>query len=339
MEMIFSAKTLEEAQNKAYAYFSDADKNTLDIKVLEQPEKRLFGVKGEYKISASCNSVSNAKSESVTAETLVPETAPATTSSAGENPSESDTGDFIKQFLTSVATELGLKDFTVTRNETEESIVYNIVSEKLGVIIGHHGETLEAISYLAVLIGNRAKGNTYSENNKLIFVDCNGYRNKRAAQLEEMAERTAERVRKSGRRVTLEPMNAYERRIIHNKISEIPDMCSTSTGNEPNRKVVVSLTANSGAGANADAGANEQQEIVRVHPPKFDKNYGKYIEVRRGHTDNSTDSDTEDEVAYRTKDFKKKFQKNQNKSQVREYRSYKQSPEFSTSFEREYKNK
>ena len=138
-------------------------------------------------------------------------------------------------YLTKVLAALGVENFKVVPIRKDDVVVLDIQGEKLGIVIGRRGETLDSLQYLAILAGNR-NDEPYCR----ISVDCNGYREKRRETLESLAAKTAQKVLKQGRRVTLEPMNPYERRIIHSKIAEIEGVSSHSTGEEPYRKVVIS---------------------------------------------------------------------------------------------------
>ena len=116
----------------------------------------------------------------------------------------------------------------------EGNVVLDISGEKLGAVIGKRGETLDSLQYLAILASNRAE-----ESYCRISLDCNGYRAKRRETLEALARRTSAKVIKQGRKIALEPMNPYERRIIHSCVAEIEGVSSHSTGTEPYRKVVI----------------------------------------------------------------------------------------------------
>jgi spoIIIJ-associated protein len=140
-------------------------------------------------------------------------------------------------YLEKVLTALGVEDFKVNIIEKEDITVLDIVGEKLGIVIGRRGETLDSLQYLAILASNR-----HDEPYCRITVDCNGYRDKREETLKSLAERTANKVLRQGRRITLEPMNPYERRIIHSKVAEIEGVYSNSIGEEPYRKVVISAS-------------------------------------------------------------------------------------------------
>lgn len=239
MEKEFSAKQLEEAKELAVAEFRTlgASEDEIQFEILEQPVKKLFGTKGEYKIKAIWNSQPAAKPAAA-----VKEAAPvAATQPKTEAPKV--TADMLEcekvqratVYLTKLISALGVESFSVKPVQKDELIVLDIVGENLSVVIGRRGETLDALQYLTILASNRGE-----ENYCRISVDCCGYREKRKEALEALAGKTAHKVLKTGRRVTLEPMNPYERRIIHSKISEIEGVSSHSVGEEPYRKVVIS---------------------------------------------------------------------------------------------------
>ena len=119
------------------------------------------------------------------------------------------------------------------------------IAFSLLTIIGRRGETLDSIQYLASILVNKD-----SEDYCRLLLDSNGYREKRRKTLEQLAEKIARSVLRSGRSTTLEPMNPYERRIIHSKISEIEGVTSKSVGEDPYRKVVVSSTTGRRSGGN-----------------------------------------------------------------------------------------
>lgn len=138
-----------------------------------------------------------------------------------------------KEYLGQVLEAAGLKaEFIVTRERGGSCI--NIVGEGLGVIIGRRGETLDAIQYLSGLVANR-NGGDYLR----LTVDCGDYRLKRKDTLEDLAKKLASQVVKTNVSRTLEPMNPFERRIIHATVSEIEGVSSSSVGEEPNRRVVI----------------------------------------------------------------------------------------------------
>ena len=110
-----------------------------------------------------------------------------------------------------------------------------LVGADLGVLIGRHGQTIDALQYLANAIGHRAHG----PERLPILVDAAGYRARRAATLESLARRSAERVAATGRAVELDPMTAVERKIVHELLKDDPEIATESEGTEPNRFVVI----------------------------------------------------------------------------------------------------
>jgi spoIIIJ-associated protein len=103
------------------------------------------------------------------------------------------------------------------------------------LLIGRHGQTIDALQYLMNAIAHRG----YGDDRKEVVVDAAGYRERRRATLESLAVRTAEQVRTTGSRVELDPMTAVERKVVHLKLKELEGVETTSEGAEPNRYVVV----------------------------------------------------------------------------------------------------
>ena len=150
-----------------------------------------------------------------------------------------------RQYIADIYHAMGI-DIAITTMRTENGIRMELRSQtKSGTIIGRRGETLDSIQYLASILVNR-DGEEYCR----LLLDSNGYREKRRKTLEQLAEKIARSVLRSGRSTTLEPMNPYERRIIHSKISEIEGVTSKSVGEDPYRKVVVSSTTGRRSGGN-----------------------------------------------------------------------------------------
>lgn len=141
-----------------------------------------------------------------------------------------------KKYIIDIYEKLGV-NVNVAVSKIENGILMNVTSEsRSGIIIGRRGETLDSIQYLSSIIANRGM-----EEYNRIMLDSNGYRVKRRKTLEQLAEKIAKNVLRSGRSTTLEPMNPYERRIIHSKIAEIDGVVSHSVGEDPYRKVVVAV--------------------------------------------------------------------------------------------------
>lgn len=120
-------------------------------------------------------------------------------------------------------------------HEEDDSLVATCTGGNLGLLIGKHGQTIDAVQYLANAVVSRA----FPEDRKQIVVDASGYRSRREATLEAMAKRSAERAVRFGNRVELEPMTAVERKVVHLALRDHPGVETTSEGTEPNRFVVV----------------------------------------------------------------------------------------------------
>ena len=171
-----------------------------------------------------------AKKEAPKKETVKKETAPAVDLSAIE-PVENDATEYLKSILVG----MGFTDVAVTARETAEDVYFEITcGEDYGNIIGRRGETLDALQYLTRLFVNRA-----NDNNKRVALNVGDYRARREETLRALAKRQAQRVLKYGRSSSLEPMNPYERRIIHTAIQEIEGVTSHSVGEGDRRRVVV----------------------------------------------------------------------------------------------------
>ncbi|MBR3629088.1 MAG: Jag N-terminal domain-containing protein [Oscillospiraceae bacterium] len=141
-----------------------------------------------------------------------------------------------KNYLAGILEQMGV-EATFEVKAGAESAMIDIVAANNGAVIGKRGETLDALQYLTFMIANRGDKEYYR-----IILNSANYRERRRKTLEELAAKIAKNVLRSGRQMTLEPMNPYERRIIHSAIAEIEGVQSKSIGEEPFRKVVISST-------------------------------------------------------------------------------------------------
>ena len=194
-----SAKTVEEAVNEALAELN-VTKDNVEIEVLEEPTKGLLGIGAKP--------------------ALVRVTV------------KEDKKAIVDNFLTTMGGCLGV-NVTTTFEEKEESIGVNISGENMGIIIGHKGETLDALQLLANVIANK------TGDYKRFELDAQNYREKRKETLTALAHKKARDVIKYGRNITLEPMNPYERMLIHTALQEDEKVTTISVGNEPYRKVMI----------------------------------------------------------------------------------------------------
>ena len=202
MKKEFRAKSVEEAKAAAAAEFGvDEDKITFEI--VEEPKKGFLGIgSAEAIVSAEYN---RSKAEIA--------------------------ADYVRGILKEMNVDAELE---IVENEDGSGALINIKGDTTGTIIGRRGETLDAIQYLASMAANRGDKEYYR-----IMLDSCGYREKRKVILEELAGKIARTVLRTGRTSTLEPMNPYERRIIHSVLQSNKAVETYSEGSEPYRHIVV----------------------------------------------------------------------------------------------------
>ena len=141
-------------------------------------------------------------------------------------------------YLREVIARMGVENVTFSAVQKGEATIIRLDGEKLGALIGRRGETMESLSYLASLVANRLEGDYIK-----LGLDVAGYRDKRENDLTVLAQRIGNKVRKTGRSFAMEPMNPYERRIIHSAIGKMEGVRSESKGEGRDRRVVIYSTA------------------------------------------------------------------------------------------------
>ena len=142
------------------------------------------------------------------------------------------------EYLQEVIAKMGVENVTFSAVQKGEATIIRLDGEHLGALIGRRGETMESLSYLASLVANRLEGDYIK-----LGLDVAGYRDKRESDLTALAQRIGTKVRKTGRSFAMEPMNPYERRIIHSAISKMEGVRSESKGEGRDRRVVIYSTA------------------------------------------------------------------------------------------------
>lgn len=177
----------------------------IDFEILENPAKKVLGIFGGKKAKVRVFFKSSAK-------------------------------DVAKKFLEDVTKEMGLNGITVELTDNEEAIEFNIEGEDVGFVIGRRGETLDALQYLTTLVANKVD-NSY----KRVTINTGDYREKREKTLESLGRKLAIKCVKTGRKQNLEPMNPYERRVIHTAVQKVNGATSWSEGESINRHVVIGL--------------------------------------------------------------------------------------------------
>jgi spoIIIJ-associated protein len=194
------------------------DKSAVKFQVVSEGERGLLGV--GY---APARVVASAAAEAVVAEA-----APA------EPVDESEQAGEVREVVERILAAIGVQA-RIEIAETDETVTATIVGRELGLAIGKHGQTIDAIQYLANAVIWRGRG----DERKAVVVDAAGYRARREATLDALAKRNAERAISSGRSVELDPMTAVERKVVHLALKETDGVVTRSEGTEPNRFVVI----------------------------------------------------------------------------------------------------
>lgn len=219
-----TAKTVEEAVELALNELG-ITKDKADIEILEQPNKGFLGLIGSRlaKVKVSIVEEKEKTAELSTAETKVQVT------------DKSDQKDAAYKFLREVLNCMDIKA-EIKIKYTEKGLYINLIGPKMGIVIGRRGQTLDSLQYLVSLVVNKNKG---KDDFVRVVLDTENYRVKREETLVRLAKRLADRVVKTRRKMELEPMNPYERRIIHSALQDYPGVITYSEGEEPNRKVII----------------------------------------------------------------------------------------------------
>ena len=262
-----SAKTVEAAvQAACEALGVDRDDINVSYEVLEFPARKLFKtipakvlVKVEEPEVEEAKPVEAAPAPVETPAAPVEEAAPAVEPAAVEAPAEAPAEEAetaaaddeevaldiaadprlqaAVDYLTPIFKLMGVEEFSFTAVKKGEATILRVTGEHMGALIGRRGETMESLSYLASLVINRMEG-PYVK----LGLDVGGYRNKREDDLSALAKRIADRVIRTGCYYEMEPMNPYERHIIHTAIADIEGVRSESKGEGPTRHIVIYST-------------------------------------------------------------------------------------------------
>ena len=224
-----TAKTIDEAVAKALEELGAPDVSDIEYTVIEEPKKGLFGL--------------------------------GSTPAVIEATYQKNGVALALEFLTRLTKDMGMDVTMSVRDGSNGDKVIAIDGDHAGVLIGHHGDTLDALQYLSNLAANKKSEGEKREYVK-ITIDVENYRAKREETLRALARRMANRVLRYKKSVMLEPMNPYERRIIHSEIQTIDGVSTNSIGSEDKRKVVIFLDEKSAA-AHRTPAEDEAAEILR----------------------------------------------------------------------------
>lgn len=278
-----TGKTVDEARTNACALLGvEKDDINVSYEVLEMPQKTGFlGLKltpAKVRVSVELPDepaaapaapveepapVVEEKAAPVAAEPVVEETAPEAPVAVEEPAAPAAEGEEVEvpinieenakvkaavDYLKDVIEKMGVQDVKFSAVQKGEATIIRLDGEKMGALIGRRGETMESLSYLASLVANRLEGDYIK-----LGLDVAGYRDKRESDLTALAQRIGAKVRRTGRSFAMEPMNPYERRIIHSAIGKMEGVRSESKGEGRDRRVVIYSTDPNAVAESANA--------------------------------------------------------------------------------------
>jgi spoIIIJ-associated protein len=317
-EAIGTGHSVEEAKAAAMVSLGISDYDDFSVEVLETPTKKVFGLFGgspaKVKVSIEVadpkpekkqSKPNNNNNKKNTQKPQKTESKKVEKAEKVEAPKEAVKKEEVElplvpsnlhgetaEYIKSIVMSLGMTECSITEMSNEEEIYFELdCGDDYGIIIGKRGETLDAIQYLARMIANKG-----SKSYKRVSINVGNYRVKREETLKILARKTAAKAVRQGRNISLEPMNPYERRIIHTAVQEVDGATSHSIGSDLDRRVVISPVEgakNNGSsrnrGGNYNRGGRREKkeaykpEISPDRAPKSDIDgaslYGK-IEIR-----------------------------------------------------------
>ncbi len=202
-KLLASGKTIEDAVRSGLAQLG-VKEDRVNVKVLEQPSKGLFGLIGAKEAKVELELLPDGVEEAI-------------------------------QFLRDVSGAMNLT-VAVERVDENDAVRINVTGSDLGILIGRRGQTLDSLQYLTNIVANR-----HSDRHLRIVLDAEQFRERRRQTLEALSERMASKVVRTRKEIVLEPMTAQERKIIHARLQSNPNVKTYSQGDEPNRRIVIAL--------------------------------------------------------------------------------------------------
>ena len=258
-EAISTGASVEEAKEKAIEMLGDIGDADVEFEIIDLPEKKVLGLFGgkEAKVRVFVESLDNdlpkekakpekkaekkvekkAEKSEKKSEKKADNKAEKEIKSADEKPVTYGVKnvDGLIKYVKDILDHMDIGEVTITSTDIEKGVKLDIEGEGMGAVIGRRGETLDAIQCLASLYCNQEEEGEF----KRVVLDTSGYREKREKTLQALAAKTARQALRSGRNQSLEPMNPYERRIIHSAVQEIDGVTSWSVSDGKNRRVII----------------------------------------------------------------------------------------------------
>ena len=250
-----SGKTIDEAVQKGLTELK-ATKDQVTVRVIDQPSKGFLGLIGvraaKVELTLKQEAISASSSKEVKAQVSATTTSSPSMERSDVHVESLESDEVLKQasnegktvangleeakaFVMDVARTMGLS-IDIAVEKKRDHFMFDIAGEDLGLIIGRRGQTLDSLQYLTNLVANR-----YSDQHLRIILDAEQFRDRRKQTLEALAERLANKVIRTRKEVVLEPMSPQERKIIHAKLQDHDKVKTYSKGEDPNRRIVITL--------------------------------------------------------------------------------------------------
>jgi len=252
---VFSGKTVRDAVNKGIRELGVSESD-VKVTVLQEPSRGLFGLlwakEAVVELEVAERSAPEPEAEAEAEAGAEPVELSAEEEDAGEPAEESwedfreesgisaftvsDAVELAKEYLADIAEKMGVKAEIETSSDEDGNILFQMKGKHLGLLIGRRGQTLDALQTLVNVYANRL-----SDEHVRIILDAERFRERRKKTLEDLSMRLANQVVRTKKEVVLEPMSPHERRIIHFKLQNHPKVRTYSKGEEPNRRIVITL--------------------------------------------------------------------------------------------------
>lgn len=306
------AKSVEEAISEALNELGIKESEA-EIEVVQAPSKGLFGIGAKEAVVKV--SVKEAKAQTtekaVEEPEKVEEVKVVEEEKKAAEPKKEKSADLVynsespaenaKNFITDVLKAMGL-EVSVSAAMEEDIIKINLEGDNMGIVIGKRGDTLDSLQYLTSLVVNRN-----SDDYIKVSIDTENYREKRSEALIVLSDRLAAKVARTGKKFALEPMNPYERRIIHSNLQDNEDVTTFSVGQEPYRKVVI-------------APKNPKPYNSKR---SYNKGYGNKNAVKGGYNNQSYENDNQEDTAETSAaTYKADFKPQQHKAEFKNFEEY-----------------
>ncbi len=299
-EAIATGASIEEAKDKAVEMLGNVGNHEVEFEVIDLPQKKILGLFGgnpakvRAYVEALDNKPAKKQADKKSVDKKVNEQKAQPAKKQAEKPAKKEEAKPEKKndkpvtygvknaegtvnFVKDILSHMDIGEFTITSTDIENGIKIDIDGEGMGAVIGRRGETLDAIQYLASLHCNHGEEGDF----RRVVLDTSGYRDKREKTLQALAAKTARHVLRSGRNQSLEPMNPYERRIIHTAVQDIDGVTSWSVSDGKNRRVIIGFEKgsepaprprNNGRGGNSRRSAYGNKPKANTTPAAEPKN-------------------------------------------------------------------